>query len=492
MQISVDRDADVPIYRQIVAQIREQIRTGTLPGGFRLPPVRRVAAELGLTRLTVHSAYAELQAQGLVESHVGRGTFVASGMSSKDAPRPRVATRPEWASQGLIADLLRFDAQGGTVSFAQAFPAPETAPVRELGRALQSAIKRPGALEYGPIQGLAELRERIAALLLDRGVSTAPEAMLITAGAQQGIDTILRACTEPGDTIAVEAPTYPGVLELAALRQLQVVGVPSDEGGIRVDALEAACLGHRPRLLYLVPICGNPTGRILARDRRAAILNLSRAHGMLIVEDDIYGLLAFPTPAPPALKSDDREDIVLYLTSFSKMLAPALRLGALVAPAPLLPRLAAAKGSSNLVCSSLLQLSLAEYLRQDHLLSHLRAVRGIYRERCDAMRAALDRYLPDCMSAQPEGGLSMWVRLPEGAIERDFVADALEAGVAVVPGRAFFPEAQRGAFMRLSFSTQSPERIERGVIALRRALDAHLHRGSAMLSLARAMAGPLV
>ena len=235
-----------------------------------------------------------------------------------------------------------------TVSFAQAFPAPETAPVRELGRALQSAIKRPGALEYGPIQGLAE----------------------------------------PGDTIAVEAPTYPGVLELAARRRLQVVGVPSDHGGIRVEALEVACVAHRPRLLYLVPTCGNPTGRTLAHDRRAAILNLSHAHGMPVVEDAIYGLLTFNVPAPPALKSDDRDDMVLYLTSFSKMLAPALRLCARVAPAPLLPRLAAAKGSSDLVCSSLLQLAVAEYLRQDHLLSHLRAVRGLYQERCNALHAA--------------------------------------------------------------------------------------------------------
>lgn len=492
MHVQVDRDSDVPIYRQIVEQIRELIRTGTLPAGSRLPPVRRVAADLGLTRLTVYSAYSELQAQGLVESHVGRGTFVASGPSRDIVAQSRPLARPEWGAEGFIADLLRLDGQKDIVSFAQAFPAPETVPVRELSRALHVAATQPDAFEYGPIQGHVELRERLATLLLDRGVSPAPEGILVTAGAQQGIDVILRSCTQPGDTIAVEAPTYPGVLELAALRQLRVIGIPSDDGGIRVEAIEAACIAYQPRLLYLVPTCSNPTGRTLARDRRAAILGLARKHDMLLVEDDIYGLLPFNAPAPPALKSDDRDDVVLYLTSFSKMLAPALRLGAIVVPTSLLPSLAAAKGSSDLVCSSLLQFALAEYLRQGHLLPHLRQVREIYRERCDAMQAALARYLPDCWASRPEGGLSMWVRLPIGVVERDFATAALEAGVAVVPGQAFFPEAQRESFLRLGFGMQPPERIERGVIALGQVLEEQLRGRSAVLSLARGTAGPLV
>jgi len=303
---------------------------------------------------------------------------------------------------------------------------------------------------------------------------------------------ILRACAEPGDTIAVEGPTYPGVLALAALHRLQIVGIPSDDRGIRVDALEAACINHKPRLLYLVPTCGNRTGRTLAPDRRATILDMGRAHDMLVVEDDIYGFLAFNAPAPPALKNNDGEDAVLYLTSFSKMLAPALRLGALVAPPFLLPRLIAAKGSSNLVCSSLLQLALAEYLRRGHLLPHLSRVRELYRERCMTMREALSRYLPNCAASDPEGGLSVWLRLPDGVIERDFAADALEVGVAVVPGQAFFSEAQQSSFIRLSFGMQSSERIERGLIALRHVLETHLRPGSGMLSLARGTAAPLV
>ncbi|HEX6506448.1 MAG TPA: PLP-dependent aminotransferase family protein [Chloroflexota bacterium] len=492
MQIRIDRDADVPIYRQIVDQVAEQIRTGALPAASRLPPIRRVAVELGITRLTVHSAYSELQAQGLVESHVGRGTFVASQKSRAIARLSESAHHPEWVADGFIANLLQAGGQEDIVSFAQAFPAPETIPVRDLRRAVQLAMRRPASFDYGPIQGHAELREHIAAVLLDRGVSTAAQRILITAGAQQAIDVILRTCTEPGDAIAVEAPTYPGVLELADLRHLRVLGVPSDDGGIRVDALEAMCATHRPRLLYLVPTCGNPTGRTLVQDRRASILSLARTHDMLIIEDDIYGLLAFDPPAPPALKSDDQDDVVLYLTSFSKMLAPALRTGALLAPVSLLPRLAAAKGSTDLVCSSLLQLALNEYLRQGYLLPHLDMVRDVYRERCAAMRTAIERYLPSCTASEPEGGLSIWLRLPDGVNESDFAADALDVGVAVVPGQAFFPDVQHGSFIRLGFGMQSPERIERGIPALGQVLQAHVRRGPPRPSLARGTASPLV
>jgi DNA-binding transcriptional MocR family regulator len=484
MQLQIDRSADTPIYRQIVDQIRSSIEAGTLPPGTRLPPVRRVADDLGLTRLTVYSAYSELQAQGLVDSHVGRGTFV-SGAALPGDVRDRV-------DEGLIADLLRLGDDAATMSFAQAFPAPETVPVRELGRAFQSAARRPGALGYGPVQGHLELREQIAALCADRGFAVSPDGVLITAGAQQAIDVIFRACTEPGQVIAAEVPTYPGALELASLRSLRVIGIPSDEGGIRVDALEAACRAHRPRLLYLVPACSNPTGHSLAPERRRALLDLARVHDMLVVEDDIYGLLSFDASSPPALKSDDRGDVVLYLTSFSKMLAPGLRLGAVVPPAALLSRLVTLKGSTDLVCSPFLQLALAQYLRRGHLHPHLAHVRALYGGRCAVMQAAVERHLPGCAATQPRGGLSMWVRLPDAVGESEVVSEALDAGVAVVPGRAFFPDSHSGSFIRLSFSVQPPERIERGLATLGSVLERHLRRGTALRSPGRGAAGPLV
>jgi 2-aminoadipate transaminase len=282
------------------------------------------------------------------------------------------------------------------------------------------------------------------------------------------------------------------VLELAGQRGQRIIGVPSDEHGLRLEALEAACKAYQPRLIYLVPTFGNPTGATLQLERRERLLRLARDHRLLVVEDDVYGFLSWDSPAPPALKSLDRDTQVVYLTSFSKVLAPALRLGALVASPSLLPALAAAKQSADLVCSTLLQRALADYLRRGHMAAHLQLVRRLYSERRDVMLAALERHMPGCSWTDPAGGLSLWVTLPKEVVERDFVADAIERGVGVAPGRAFFPQPQPGGYMRLSFGLHPSERIEAGVATLGRVLQAHRHRRSDMLSPIGRAAGPLV
>jgi 2-aminoadipate transaminase len=491
VQLTLERHIAVPIYRQIVNQVRGQIQDGTLQDGSRLPPVRQLAAECGLTRLTVHSAYAELQAEGLVESYVGRGTFVTVGAPLVPPADRSMQTAP-WVSQGVLANLLRWGERGDLLSFAQAFPAAETYPAAELGRAVQAALTEGGALGYGHIQGEPQLRAELAPLLLERGMSVAPDHMLVTSGAQQGIDIALRALTDPGDVILVEEPVYPGVLELAALRGQRVIGIPNDGGVLRLDALEAACSAHAPRLLYLVPTYNNPTGISLANECREGVLRLARAHNFVVLEDDTYGLLGLGESSPAALHSLDRNDRVVYTTSFSKMLAPALRLGVLVAPVSLLPMLAAAKQSSDLVCSALMQRALAQYLREGHMATHLQDARELYRQRRDAMLQALQRHLPPCTWTLPEGGLSLWVNLPPGIIERDFTADALRQGIGLAPGEAFLTRSRSQGAMRLSFGIHSPERIEVGVAALGRVLQAHLLRPDMIVSLGSGAAGPLV
>lgn len=491
MQLELERHTSVPIYRQIVKQVRDQIQDGTLHDGSRLPPVRQLAAECGLTRLTVHSAYAELQAEGLVESHVGRGTFVTAAAPIVPSVGPHAQSAP-WISQGVLADLLRWNERGDLLSFAQAFPAAETYPAYELGRAFQSALTEATALGYGHVQGEPELREELASLLRRRGMSVAPDHMLVTAGAQQGIDIALRALTEPGDVILVEEPVYPGVLELAALRGQRVVGIPNEGGDLRLDALEAACAAHNPRLLYLVPTYNNPTGISLTPACREAVLRLAHAHNFVVLEDDTYGLLGFGSSVPAALHSLDRKERVVYLTSFSKMLAPALRLGVLVAPVSLLPALAGAKQSSDLVCSALLQRTLARYLREGHLSTHLDQIREMYLTRRDAMLQALQRHLPQCTWTLPGGGLSLWVDLPAEIVERDFMADALRQGIGLAPGAAFLSRPRPEAAMRLSFGVHSAERIEAGVAVLGRVLASHLQRPTTMESLSSGAAGPLV
>jgi DNA-binding transcriptional MocR family regulator len=497
MQLVLDRGRDVPLYRQVVAQIHTLIETGALAPGVRLPTIRQLAHDLRLTRLTVHSAYTELQAQGLIESVVGRGTFVATALvpSARHAPLPTVYTPQapaSWLASGILAETMRAAERPGLISFTHAAPAPETLPLRDLRRAFAAALVDAEALTYGPVQGEASLRNEVSRLLLDRGVAAPPDTVLITSGAQQAIAITLHALTQPGDVLLAEAPTYPLFLELAALRGQRMVGIPRSADGLSLDALEAACMAYHPRLLYLVPTFHNPTGASLSAEQRAAVLRIAREYDLLVVEDDIYGFLNFDLPSPPPLKAADEQERVLYLTSWSKALAPGLRLGALVAPPRYLPELVVAKQSVDLLSSPVLQRALAEYLRRDLLPPHLRQVRERYRERRDTLLASLERFLPECVWTRPEGGLNVWVTLPEEVNEREFFLEALDRGVGVTRGVAFFAQPQAGAHMRLCFGALAPPQLEDGARLLGDVLRAHqLGRADVALRAARA-SHPLV
>lgn len=492
MHLQIQHNTDLPLYRQLMEQIRALIHSGALSPGDRLPTVRQLAAELGLTRLTVHAAYAELQAQGLIESFVGRGTFVAA------RPLPgqwQVSSLPQppapWHVEGLLAEM-EGQTSAPLLNFAQAHPAPEAFPTRELSKALRAALNDPAALNYGVIQGETVLREQVSRLLLERGITTSPDHVLITAGAQQGIGLALGALTVPGDVVLVEEPTYPGVLELAALHGQRLVGIPTDAEGISLAALEATCRAYHPRLLYLIPAYHNPTGHTLSPTRHAAVLSMARTHQMLIVEDDIYGFLALDGPAPLPLKASDTEGQVLYITSFSKIFTPGLRLGALVAAPTYLPKLAACKQSTDLTCSPLLQQALADYLRRGYLAAHLQRARALYRERRDAMLAALERSLSPCIWTHPNGGFSIWITLPAPVNEQNVVRQAREQGIGVAPGRLFFPQPRREGYIRLCFGAHPPKRIEEGIARLGQVLQGYLQRHQEVVARAGRETGPFV
>jgi 2-aminoadipate transaminase len=500
MNLTLDRHSDLPLYRQIAEQIRALIRSGVLSAGCRLPTVRQLAADHGLTRLTVQSGYAELQMQGLIESFVGRGTFVAKWAQMippvSAAPISALEQSPvepaTWHNQSLLAELVLMTEQADLLSLAQAIPDPATYPTRELRHALQAVLDQPDALSYGPIQGEHSLREQISRLLLERSIAASPDTLLVCSGAQQGIDVALRALAQPGEVILAEEPVYPGIIELAATRGQRVVTIPMDQDGIQLTALEAACIAHHPRLLYTVPTFHNPTGLSLVAARREALLALAHTYDLSIVEDDVYGMLSYEDPAPVPLKALDRTGTVIYITSFSKSLAPGLRLGTLVANPEQVRRLAAAKQSCDLICSPLLQRALALYLRRGHFAAHLQRVRTHYRERRDALILALDRYLPGCSYTRPSGGLSVWVTLPEHLDESDFCREALDRGVGVARGQAFFVRPQQRGYLRLSFGSHTPTQIQEGMRILGEVLHEHQRRRSLLLARAGLTTRPLV
>jgi 2-aminoadipate transaminase len=496
MLLNLDRASAVPLYRQAAEQIADLIRRGVLAEGAQLPTVRALAESAGLTRLTVQTVYQELQARGLIESFVGRGTFVAPRPAALSPPMPLPTPAPQppvsWEAHGLLADLLRLNDVPDGISFAQANPDPATFPVREFGRALRTALEDPTAMGYSPAQGEASLREQCSRWLLDRGVAQPPEQILITNGAQHGIDLALRTFTEPGDVVIVEEPTYPGVLEAAALHGQRVVSIPLDDDGIDLARLEAACAAYHPRLLYIVPTYQNPTGISYVPARRAAILALAAAHGMVILEDDVYGCLALDGTAPPALQAEDRSGNVVYLTSFSKVCMPGLRLGLLAASPPYLHALIRMKQQSDLSSSPLLQRAWALFMQRGGLDAHLHTTRVLLRAQRDAMLSALARHLPQCHWTAPAGGLSVWLTLPPGIAEAAIVAEATQAGIGVARGQVFYPQPQTLARLRLSFSATAAERIATGIATLGRLVAAHMRQRDAQQARARREVAPLV
>jgi 2-aminoadipate transaminase len=329
MLLNLEKDAEMPLYRQIADQIRTNIGSGTLAPGYRLPTVRELA-------------YAELQSEGFIESVVGRGTFVAEQLPVQITRKP-IAIRQRadmpvvWYSQNLFAAMLKLSQKPGVISFSQAAPGTDAMPGRELSRALQEAAADPAAFAYGTPQGAPELRHEIAALLLDRGIAATPDDIMITSGAQQAVDLGFRAFLEPEDLLAVEEPSYPGMVAIAAGRRQRVVGVPVDNEGLNVERLAEICEVYRPALLYTIPTFHNPTGVSLSPARREQLLDLAEKYDFLIMEDDVYGLLSYDGYSPPALKAADNRQRVVYISSFSKILAPGLRIGVMVAQPAITP-----------------------------------------------------------------------------------------------------------------------------------------------------------
>lgn len=467
MQLHVERHTQRPLYLQVVEQIRTRIRSGALPTGSRLPPIRQLANELGLTRLTVHNAYAELQADGWIESFVGRGSFVAERPGAKAQMRPSPVLPPLPLLQpGALGEVMQLSRQPHMISFAQAAAATETFPVREFSRIIQQVVSDDGAalFDYGMTQGEQALREQLSMYLLDRSLQIPPDQIVVTAGAQQGIDIVLRALVRPGDTVLVEQPTYLGMIERMQMQGLKLVAVPIDEQGIRPDALEAAIALHQPRLLYTIPTFHNPTGICMSDERKDALLDIARRSSLSVLEDDIYGLLAYDSPAPLPLKARDTTGLVIYLTSFSKVFMPGLRIGLLSATPPLLESIVGIKRLSDLHSPPLTQRALAEYLARGHFTPHLRTIKTLYRARRDALLGSLDRWMPaETTWTTPGGGLCCWVGLPAGLRSTDVYLEAIERGVAFAPGQVFFPEQPAQSFMRLAFAALPPAQIEQGI-----------------------------
>lgn len=380
---------------------------------------------------------------------------------------PALAARAASVGASPVREILALTARPEVISFAGGLPAPELFDADRIRAAYDHvlATEPRRVLQYSTTEGDPALRGAVAARLGSRGLPTEPDDLLITAGSQQALTLIATALLEPGDVVLVENPTYLAALQCFGFAGARIVPVPTDEDGVDPVALADLVRKERPKLLYLIPNFQNPTGRTLPADRRQAVAEVARDHGLWIIEDDPYGELRFSGEVVPWIASlDAAADRTVLLGSFSKIMAPGMRLGWLRAPANLRRACVIAKQAADLHSSTVDQAAAARYLADADLDAHLDRVRAAYRDRRDALLHGLGTALPHGSTwNRPDGGMFLWVRLPQGYDATALLPEAVAHDVAYVPGAPFFAGPPDPAALRMSFTTHTPDEIREGL-----------------------------
>lgn len=377
-----------------------------------------------------------------------------------------------------IRELFKYLGEPGMISFAGGYPASDLFDIAGLEAASARAYQTPGrCLQYGPTDGLPELKRELTALMSRRGARCTSDELLVTTGSQQGLDLLLRVLVSPGEIVLTEQPAYPATLQALRLGQAEVVTIPVDGEGLDVEKLAASLESgavRQPKLLYTVPTFANPSGATLSLARRVALLKLAVRFGLLIIEDDPYGDLRFAGDAVPSMLalSDQvpgSRDWIVHFASLSKIAAPGLRVGWMIAPPEVARRCIIAKQTVDLCSSPWTQAIAAEYLADGALERHLPRITGMYGSKCDALCDALHAEFGDAIAFhRPQGGMFVWARI--GALSSStLLTHAIENKVVFVPGKAFFADSVDDATLRLSFAAPSPDAIREGVRRLKHA-----------------------
>jgi 2-aminoadipate transaminase len=464
-KLTIQRGKGASLYSQLVDGLERSIAAGELADGERLPSERQLAALLGLSRTTVINGYQELESRGLLRSHVGRGTFVCASSAAGDAPfawRGKVSTETALLNNSSeLHDLFSHSANPDLISFALLMPALECFPTDEYRRAMDRAIKSQSmeGLGIGPTKGQPKLRH-----LLARRLRVKPEEVLIVSGAQQGLDLIARCLLDPGDAVIVDRPGYVGAIQNFRVAGAKVIGwdvVRSDLG-----ELEDLILRYRPKLIYTNLTFQNPTGRTLPLTQRQQLLALAARYRVPVIEDDPYRDTALTMTPPPTLVQLDTSKVVISLGTFSKTMAPGLRLGWIIASEYVIDQLALIKERQVLFNAGLDQIVMAELLESGIYDSHLTILREEHLHRRNAMKRAMEQHLParSLSVSFPQGGLHLWCRSQNGVPSPQLCRRALEKGVALASGEVFYSDAGAGRQeFRLCFTSVPPEKIEIGV-----------------------------
>ncbi len=439
----LDNHSETPLYRQLYENIAEKIRTGEFRNGERLPATRELAGQLGLNRTTVSAAYTLLEQNGLIRGHVGRGSFV------------------DYRPPG-----------DQTISFASSRPAVELFPIAEFQAACREVIEGADAaniLQLGSPSGYGPLRHYLRQRGREAGEAGPDDDVLITNGCQQSLDLLQRSLVPAGEAVAVEDPVYHGVKNVFARGGARLIGVPMTGDGIDLNALERVLIKERPKLLIVTPNFQNPTGTTLPLEARLAILKMTRETGTALVENNIYGDLRYEGEEIPSIKKLDGTGATILLRSFSKIAFPGLRVGWIIAPRTLAARLSDVKQWCDLHTDQLSQAILLRFAESGRMAQHAAIVRAAGYQRLRAILSAAGRYMPlGTRFIRPQGGVNLWLRLPEPLDSAELLTRAEREKVTYLPGRLFAISQSDPGALRLSFGGLAPAIIETGMATLGR------------------------
>jgi 2-aminoadipate transaminase len=378
----------------------------------------------------------------------------------------KLAERAEQLKSSAIREILKVTARPDIISFAGGLPSPAAFPVEHMQAAFDAALSRHGkvALQYGPTDGYLPLREWIAQRLSKNGAQILPEQVLMVSGSQQALDLLGKVFIDEGSKVLVETPSYLGALQAFSVYRPQFVSLSSDDEGLVPE--QVADVGQGARLLYSLPNFQNPTGRTLSVERRAALVDVCARLGIPLIEDDPYGELGYRGEPLPKMLTMNPHGVV-HMGSFSKVLTPGIRLGYVVAPLSLVKKLEMAKQATDLHTSQLTQMAVYEAVKDGFLDKHVLFIRELYAEQCKVMLDAMSEHFPkEATWTKPEGGMFIWVRLPQHIDTMELFNDAVKENVAFVPGAPFYANAPEHNTMRLSFVTVPPEKIREGIAKL--------------------------
>ncbi|CAG0990246.1 2-aminoadipate transaminase [Burkholderiales bacterium] len=381
-----------------------------------------------------------------------------------------LSARARALQSSAIREILKITERAEVISFAGGLPAPATFPLEAMQAAFAKVLSERGreALQYSATEGYGPLREWVAKRFSRPEAPVVADDVLIVSGSQQGLDLLAKVLVDPGDRVLVETPTYLGALQSFSLFEPRFVALESDADGLLPETMDVSLRGAK--FLYCLPNFQNPTGRLLPLARRQALAAKARELDLLLLEDDPYGALSYAGEVPPAIRTLAPERTV-YMGSFSKVLAPGLRLGFVIAPAAIRAKLVQAKQATDLHTATLSQQAAYEVVKDGFLDQHIPSIRALYRDQCLAMLDALTRHMPQGVSwNRPQGGMFLWVELPQGLDATAVLARAVEQNVAFVPGAPFYANSPKIETLRLAFVTVPPARIEVGVECLGRVI----------------------